>query len=181
MPRIQPIDPSTASGETAAHLAATRKMFGGIPNLFATAAQSPAALGAMLGLFGSTGKSSLGPRTGELIALTVAQSNGCAYCLSAHTAIGKSLRLSDAQLAAARDARADDSKTQALLELAASINESRGHVTDDALAAARSAGITDAEIVEVVAHVALNVFTNYLNTVAQTTIDFPEVPLSRAA
>jgi uncharacterized peroxidase-related enzyme len=181
MPRIQPIEPSTATGVTATHFATTRKMLGGIPNLFATAANAPAAFGALLDMFANTGKSSLGGRTGELIAITVAQSNGCGYCLSAHSAIGKTLGLSDAALSSARTARATDSRTEALLQLAKAINESRGHVSDATLADARTAGISDAEIVELVAHVALNVFTNYLNTVAQTTIDFPEVSLSLAA
>ena len=146
MPRIQPIDPATATGDTAAHLDTSRKMFGGTPNLVTTAAHSSAALGAMLSLFANVGKSSLGAKTGELIAIAVAQSNGCRYCLAAHTAIGGSVGLSGA-----------------------------------ALADARAAGVTDAEMVEVVAHVALNVFTNYLNNVADTAVDFPEVPFAAAA
>jgi uncharacterized peroxidase-related enzyme len=181
MPRISPIDPSTATGETAAQLAVARKMFGGTPNLVTTAAHSPAAVGAMLSLFSHLGKASLGPRAGEQIAIAVAQSNGCGYCLSAHTAIGAMHGLTPAALASARRAQAADPKTAALLTLAVAINRSRGHIDDATLAAARADGLTDAEIVEVVAHVALNVFTNYLNSVAETTIDFPEVSLTAAA
>jgi uncharacterized peroxidase-related enzyme len=178
MPRIAPIDPATATGETATHLATARKLFGGLPNLVTTAAHSPAAVGAMVALFGNLGKSSLGPRIGEQIALAVAQSNGCGYCLSAHTAVGAKLGLTPAALAAARKAEAEVPKTAALLRLAVEINRSRGHIDDATLAAAREAGLGDAEIVEVVAHVALNVFTNYLNTVAETAIDFPEVSVA---
>jgi uncharacterized peroxidase-related enzyme len=180
MPRIPQIDPSIATGETAAQLAIARKMFGGTPNLVTTAAQSPAAVGAMLSLFAHLGKSSLGPRAGEQIALAIAQSNGCGYCLSAHTAIGALHGLSPAAVAAARRAEAADPKTAALLRLAVAINHDRGHIADSDLAAARAAGLSDAEIVEVIGHVALNVFTNYLNSVAETPIDFPQVTLAAA-
>jgi uncharacterized peroxidase-related enzyme len=181
MPRIQPVNVATATGEAAAQLAATKAAFGGTPNLFTTAAQSPAALEAMLGLFKSTGKSSLGAKIGEQIAVAVAQANGCGYCLSAHTAIGAMHGLDAATLAGARHAKSSSSKTAAILTLALAIVHTRGQVSDDALATARRAGVTDTEIVEIVAHVALNVFTNYLNNVAQTTIDFPEVALDAVA
>jgi len=181
MPRIKPIDPVAVTGDTAAHLDTARKMFGATPNLVTTAAHSPAALGAMLSLFANVGKSSLGAKTGELIAITVAQSNGCGYCLAAHTAIGGSLGLSAAALGDARQAKSLDPRTAALLELAVAINQSPGRVSDDTLADARAAGVTDAEIIEVVAHVALNVFTNYVNNVAETTVDFPAVPFAAAA
>lgn len=181
MPRITPLDPATATGDAATHLAATKKMLGGTPNLFTTAARSPAALAAMNFLFATLGKAPLGGKTGELIAIAIAQSNGCAYCLSAHSAIGASLGLAAETLASARVGRALDSRTEAILKLSVAINQSRGKIDDAILASARMAGLTDAEIVEVVAHVALNVFTNYLNNVAETTIDFPVVPLAAAA
>lgn len=181
MPRIAPIDPATATGETAEHLAATRRMFGGTPNLFTTAAHSPTALGAMVSLFAHTGRSALGHKVGEQIAIAIAQANRCAYCLSAHTAIGTLYGLAPATLDEARRGRSSDPHTEALLRLAVAVNQARGHVDDATLAAARRAGITDAEIVDVVSHVALNVFTNYLNTVAQTAIDFSEVSLALPA
>lgn len=181
MSRISPIDPTTATGEVAAHLATTKKMFGGTPNVFTTAGLAPAALKAMNELFGTLGKSSLGPQLGELVAIAVAQSNRCEYCLSAHTAIGAMYGVDAASLAAAKGAASQDPTTRALLQLAVAINASRGHLTDAQLAAARNAGISDAEIVEVVAHVGLNVYTNYLNNVAKTEIDFPVVPLSNVA
>lgn len=181
MPRIAPIDPTTAAGEAATHLATTRKMFGGTPNLFTTAAHSPTALGAMVSLFAHTGRSALGGKVGEQIAIAIAQANRCGYCLSAHTAIGTLHGLTPSALDAARQARSSDPRTAALMRLAVAINQARGHIDDATLDAAREAGITDAEIVDVVSHVALNVFTNYLNTVAQTAIDFPEVPLAPLA
>jgi uncharacterized peroxidase-related enzyme len=181
MPRIPPINPGTATGETAAHLATARKMFGGTPNLVTTAANAPSTLGAMLGMFANVGKGSLGARIGEQIAIAVAQSNGCGYCLSAHTVIGKMHGLDAAELAAAKQAGSTSPKTAAILRLAAAINQSRGQISNATLADARQAGITDTEIVEIVGHVALNVFTNYLNNVSETAIDFPVVPLDTAA
>jgi uncharacterized peroxidase-related enzyme len=181
MPRIRPIDPATATCEAATHLATTRKMFGGTPNLFTTAANAPAALNALLGLFASVGTSSLGAKRGEQIAIAIAQSNGCGYCLAAHTAIGGMNGLDPAALASAKQAASPDAKTAAILKLAVAINEKQGRIDDRALAAASAAGVTDAEVVEIVAHVALNVFTNYLNGVSQTEIDFPVVALDTAA
>lgn len=177
MPRIHPIDPMTALGEAATQLATARKMFGGTPNLVTTAAVSPVVLQGMLGMFASLGKASLGAKVGEKIAIAVAQANGCGYCLSAHTAIGKLHGVDAVALADARRAHSDDPKTGALLHLAVQINATRGHISDATLAEARQAGLSDVEIVEVVGHVALNVFTNYLNNVSHTEIDFPVVEL----
>lgn len=180
MPRIQPIHPATADSVTATHLAAATRLFGGTPQLILTAAQSPSAVGAMVAMFEHTSKSSLGGKIGEQIALAVAEVNRCGYCLSAHTVIGKLHGLTATEMEAARRGASSDPKTSALLSLALNIVASRGHVSDAAIAAARLAGVTDAEIVEVVSHVALSVFTNYLNSVAQTRIDFPEVALAAA-
>ena len=181
MSRIDPIDPATATGDVVAPLDTMARAFGGrAPNLFTTAAHSPAAAAAMVSFFGHMGKASLGAKTGELIALAVAQANECGYCLSAHTAIGAMHGLTPDELLSARDVESADPKVRALLELAVAVNQSRGHIDDAEFAAARAAGLGDADIVETVAFVALNVFTNYLNSVAQTTIDFPEVALATA-
>jgi uncharacterized peroxidase-related enzyme len=181
MPRIQPIDASVAVGDAATHLATAKKMFGGTPNLFTTAANAPSTLGAMLGMFANVGKGTLGAKVGEQIAIAIAQANGCGYCLSAHHAIGKMHGLDPAELAAAKRAASMTPKTAVLLKLAVAINRDRGQVSDAVLSEARAAGISDAEIVEVVGHVALNVFTNYLNNVSETAIDFPVVGLDVAA
>ena len=181
MPRIQPVDAARTTGLTAELLTTTRRRFGGAPNMFLTAANAPAALDALLGLFESVGKSSLGHRVGEQIAIAVANGNGCGYCLAAHTAIGTMRGLDADSLRAARLGDAPNTKTAALLTLARAILDTRGHISDDTLATARDAGVSDAETIEVVAHIALNVFTNYLNSVSGTAIDFPDVPLATAA
>ncbi len=181
MPRIQPVDSATATGTAADQLAVTRKAFGATPNMFLTAAQSPATLTALNGLFGTLGKGQLGGKIGERIAIAVAQQNGCEYCLSAHTAIGGMHGLAAAELEAARHGTSGDPKASAVIALALAILRTTGRVDDAALAAARIAGLSDGEIVETVAHVALNVFTNSLNNLAGTDIDFPRVSIAAAA
>lgn len=181
MPRIRPIEPSSATGAAAEQLAGTKKLLGGTPNLFTTAAHSPAALTAMNGFFVALAGGKIPAQTGERIAIAVAEANGCEYCLSAHTALGQMRGVSPAELEAARQGRSTDPRAEAGMRLALAILSTKGRVPDGALAAARLAGLTDGEIVEVVAHVALNIFTNYLNVLAGTEVDFPVVKLDRAA
>jgi len=170
--------PSETTPEAQTALAAVQSSLGIVPNLFRVAANSPAALNALVGLNGALAKGRLRAKVRESIALEVAQQNGCDYCLSAHTALGKGAGLSDADLAAARVGKATDPHADAILALAGAIVRQRGAVGAKAIAAARAADLTDGEIVEVVAHVALNVFTNYLNILAGTEIDFPIVRAS---
>jgi len=113
-------------------------------------------------------------QTRERIALATAEFNGCDYCLAAHSYIGRNMaKLSDSDIAAARDFSAPDAQAQAALRFAHRVAAERGHVSDAELAAVRAAGFDDAAIVEIVANVALNVLTNYLNNVAATDLDFP--------
>jgi uncharacterized peroxidase-related enzyme len=172
MTRINPIDIETAAPDIQSQLAAVRALLGGVPNLFRVAARSPAALDALVGLFGAVGKGALPARTREAIALAVAQVDGCDYCLSAHTLLGKRAGLSEHDIAAAR---AGTGGGDAAVALAHALVEQRGHVTDAQVADARAAGLGDRELLEVVANVALNVLTNFINTLAQTPIDFPVV------
>lgn len=181
MPRIQPIDPTTASAVVAAQLDGTRKMLGSTPNMFTTAAQSPAALTAMNGFFGALGKGTLGGKIGERVAIAIAQANHCEYCLSAHTALGTMHGVDASELSNARSGHSTDAKANAAIQLALAIVSTRGQIDDGALAAARASGLGEGDIVEVVAHVALNVFTNYLNNVAETAVDFPLVPIDGVA
>jgi len=172
MTRLPLIDPN-APGDAKATLDAVNAQLKMVPNLFRLAANSPAALNALVAMEGALGKGALRARVREQLAIAVAQENGCDYCLSAHTAIGKMFGLSESQLADARAFKADDAKVDAILTLAVQIVRERGAVNAAELAAAKAAGVTDAEIVEIVAGVALNIFTNYLNIAADTEIDFP--------
>jgi uncharacterized peroxidase-related enzyme len=175
MSRIPPVDPAVAAGKVRDLLAGVQKSLGATPNLYRVVAQSPAALEGVLGLTGALARGRLGARLREQIALAVAEANGCDYCLSAHTALGKGLHLPDAELALARQGRASDPRDEAALRLARRVLELRGRIGEVDLAAVRRAGYDDGQIVEIVANVVLNVFTNYLNQAAETEIDFPVV------
>ncbi len=182
MSRLAALDPALATGPTADLFAAVKTKLGKVPNLMRTLGQSPAALGAYLGLNATLATGVLPAQVREQLALAVAESNGCEYCLAAHSLLGKGAGLSPDAILAARRADAADAKVQALLTFAAAVVASRGHVPDETHAAVRAAGASEAEIVETVAHVALNVFTNYTNNVARTTVDFPRAaPLPVAA
>jgi uncharacterized peroxidase-related enzyme len=162
-------------------LEAVQKQLGTVPNLFRAIANSPAALAGTIALDGALARGRFDARTRERIAIAVAEENGCGYCLSAHTFIGKELlRVDDGELTAARDARSSDPKVDAALQFAVAVVRARGHVSDAVVAAVRAAGHDDAAIVELVALVAINTLTNYLNNVIETPIDFPSV-LPRAA
>jgi uncharacterized peroxidase-related enzyme len=175
MSRIPPVDPTITAGKVRELLAGVQKSLGATPNLYRVVAQSPAALEGVLGLTGALARGRLGARLREQIALAVAEANGCDYCLSAHTALGKGLKLSDAELTLARQGRASDPRDEAALRFAERVVERRGRVGDADLAELRGAGFDDGRVVEIVANVVVNVFTNYLNQVAGTEIDFPAV------
>ncbi|MBX7079994.1 MAG: carboxymuconolactone decarboxylase family protein [Nannocystaceae bacterium] len=174
MSRIPAIHPETASATVAPLLEGVRKGLGVTPNLFRVAAQSPAALQAMVSFFGAVAQGSFDARTREAIALAVSEANACDYCLSAHTALGKGAGLDERAIADARVATSDDRRRAALLRLARATVDHRGRV-GGALDEARREGLSDADVVEAVANVALTIFTNYLNELAGTDIDFPVV------
>ncbi len=177
MPRI-PAPASIEASPAASQplLEGVKKQLGSVPNLFRTVANSPAALQGYLGLNGALAKGKLSAATRERIALTVAGINGCGYCLAAHSYIGKNLaKLDDREIEANRDASSGDPKAAAALRFAAAVVHARGHVGDEDVAEVRRAGYDDADILEIVAHVALNTLTNYVNEVAKTDVDFPVV------
>ena len=183
MSRIS-IPPSIETAPAAAKplLEAVKKQMGSVPNLFRAVANSPAALEGYLGLNGALAKGSLDSKTRERIALAVAEINGCGYCLSAHTYIGKNIaKLDDAEITANRSGTSNDLKANAAVQFAVKVVNARGHVSDADIATVKAAGFDDAQIVEIVLHVALNTLTNYVNEVVSTEIDFPVVALRSAA
>jgi uncharacterized peroxidase-related enzyme len=163
-------------------LEGVQRQLGSVPNLFRLVATSPAALEGYLGLSGSLAKGTLPAATRERIALAVAEINGCDYCLSAHAYLGKHFaKLDDAEIAANREGGSSDPKAAAAVRFAAQVTQARGHIPEAELRAVQAAGYTDAQVIEIVLHVALNTWTNYLNTVAGTELDFPAVHARRAA
>ncbi|HTN50397.1 MAG TPA: carboxymuconolactone decarboxylase family protein [Burkholderiaceae bacterium] len=175
MSRIPAIDPKTASGAAKPLLDAVQSALGVTPNLFRVLAQSPKALEGFLGLYGAAAGFTLDKATQERIALAVAESNACDYCLAAHTAIGRGAGLSSEEVRLNRRGTSADSRAAAFVALAKAVNDKVGAVSEAEFDAARASGISDAEMVEVVAAVAINVFTNALNKLARTDIDFPRV------
>ena len=164
-----------------ASLQAVAKSLGSVPNLFRLVANSPAALKGYLGLGAAVSASSLGVKTQERIALAVAEINGCDYCASAHTYLGRNVaKLDDAEITANRNGSSNDPKAAAAVRFAAQVVKDRGHVGAEELNAAKAAGLTDAALIDIVLAVALNTFTNFVNEVAKTDIDFPVVTTRRS-
>jgi uncharacterized peroxidase-related enzyme len=180
MSRIPQVNPAATTPERQALLSAVHQAFGATPAMFKTVAQSPAALKMMWGAFGALGSGVIPPKLGEQIAVAVADRNACEYCLAAHTALGRKAGASAAEMAAAQAGESADPKTNAALRFALKLVDSRGQVADADVQALRTAGFDDEHIVEILAHVALNLFTNYVNVAFAVPVDFPAVPLRRA-
>ena len=163
-------------------LEGAKKALGSVPNLFRVIANSPAALEGYFGLNGALAKGSLDAKTRERIALAVAEINGCGYCRSAHTYIGQNIaKLDDAEITANRNGASNDPKADAAVRFAVRIANERGRIDDADFAAVKLAGYSDAQIIEIVQHVALNVWTNYFNNAFHTAIDFPVINARKAA
>ncbi len=175
MQRLKALDPSAAPESVKKIFEATQERLGRVPNLLRTLGNSAAALEAYVQFSGTLGKGSLSPRIREQLAVAVAEANSCEYCLSAHTAIGKMVGLSEYELDASRKSRSDDPRTDAALHFAHELVVRRGELNNSDIETIRKAGYSDGEIAEIVAHVALNIFTNYFNLVANTDVDFPKV------
>lgn len=174
MSNLPLLDPDTAEGPLSELFSEAKAKLGGVPNMARAMANSPAVLRGYLGLSDQLARGQLRPAIREQIALAIARRNGCDYCMSAHSFVAEQVvHLQPDAIVAARDATSADARTEAILHLAVAINDERGGITPTQLADARRSGLSDAEISEIVANVALNVLTNYFNKVADTDIDFP--------
>ncbi len=175
MPRIQPVEHASASGEAKDLLDGVQSALGIVPNIFATLVHSPKVLEGFLSLNSALGQGLLPAALREQIALTIAGANGCDYCASAHTAIGKGAGVSAEELASSLEGQSSDAKTQAALGFVRKAVAARGWVDNDDVQALRDAGFSDGEVVEIVAHIGVNLLTNYFNHIVGTDIDFPVV------
>ena len=169
------IDPASATGKTKQIFDSLQKNLGTVPNLMRALANSPAALNAYMSFNGALGEAKLPAQLREQLAIAVANVNSCDYCLSAHNALGKLAGLATNDLALARDAQAGNAIAAVALRFAVEVVQKRGQLVDSEIEKLRNAGYTDGEIVEIVAVVAINIFTNYFNHLAKTEIDFPVV------
>jgi uncharacterized peroxidase-related enzyme len=181
MARINLVTAESATAEQKALYDAIHAQLGMVPNFLKAFANSPAALKAFLGLHGIAGDGSLDVQTRERIALALAQQNGCEYCLSAHTAIGRKAGLDGAEIEANRAGTSRDEKAAVAVRFARALVAHMGEVSNDELQQMRNAGYSDADIVEVITHVGMNILTNLLGKAARIDIDFPKVALQRAA
>lgn len=175
MTRLPLVNPQTATGTNKQIFDGLQKALGTVPNMMRTMANSPAVLNAYAQFSGALNHASLPGKTRELIALVVAETNGCDYCLSAHHALGRMAGLTAEQMTAAREGQSEDRKTLAALRLAQAVVGARGGVNAAEIEAAKLGGLTDGEVAEVIAVVALNIFTNYINRALDVEVDFPRV------
>ncbi|AYM97251.1 carboxymuconolactone decarboxylase [Acidovorax sp. 1608163] len=181
MNRIPLIDRAHTSPDRKALLDQIHGAFGATPNMFRAVANSPAALQSMWAAFGALGSGTLSAKLGEQIAVAVANRNACEYCLAAHTALGRKAGATADEMAAAQVGNAGDAATQAALNFALKVVEQRAQITADDVQALRTAGFSDEAVMEILAHVALNLFTNYVNVAFEVPVDFPAVKLRPAA
>lgn len=181
MSRVPLINAADTSPDRKALLEQVQQAFGATPNMFKATANSPAALKSMWGAFGALGKGVIGTKLGEKIAVAVADRNQCEYCLAAHTYIGQGAGIAASELLAAQSGQSSDPKTAAALSFALKLVNNRAQVSDTDTRILRDAGFNDEEIVEIIAHVALNLFTNYINIALAVPVDFPKIQLRDAA
>jgi uncharacterized peroxidase-related enzyme len=181
MARLPIISPEESTGKAKELLGAVKQKFGLVPNTTKVMANSPAVLQAFINFSGALDGASLNAKIRQSIALESAEANQCEYCLSAHTAIGKMAGLSEAEILDSRNAQSKDNKTAAALHFSRELIEKRGSTSQADVDAARTGGLTDGEIAEVVAVTVLNIFTNYFNTALQVDVDFPKITPARRA
>jgi len=179
--RIPPVDPATANGTNRKNFDILKSAFGFIPNMALAMAQSPAVLDGYMGLSVALIKGRLGKRLGEELALTLAGTNRCEYCASAHSTTAKIAGLDEADVVAALQGESEDVREAAALRFATAVVEKRGRIDDADFKAVTDAGFTPGEVTEIVAHVVVNIFTNYFNNVAKTEIDSPWANQTKAA
>lgn len=176
MPRIQPINQTSADIQAAEILSTVKQKMGIVPNLISTMAQSPAVAKAYLEFSGALGGGTLTPRLREQLSLVVGQENSCSYCVSAHSVLGKKAGLTEEDVLNARQGVSNDSKESAALQFAQKVVRERANVSDSDVDNLRNVNFTDGEISEIIANIALNMFTNYFNEIAGTEIDFQVAP-----
>lgn len=176
MPRVT-IESQFAPAASQPLLIQIQQAFGATPNMFKAVANSPAALQSMWAAFGALGKGTLGAKLGEQIAVAIANRNRCEYCLAAHTVLGQKAGASAAEMTAAQTGQSADAKTSAVLTFALRVIEQRAQIANVDVASLREVEIDDEQIVEIMAHIALNLFTNYINVALDIPVDFPRVAL----
>ena len=181
MAQVKLVEPAQATGKSKELLTALQNSIKSVPNLAKALANSPAALKAWMEFDRALAKGSLNAKLRQEIALAVGQKNGCEYCVSAHTAIGKFAGLTEQQILAGRQGQGTSPKDTAALTFARELVEKRGQVPPSSIQSLRDQGFTDGDIAEIIAHAALNIFTNYFNIAVDVDVDFPRVAWHQVA
>lgn len=181
MSRVPLIDRQQTTADRKELLDSIHGAFGATPNMFRAVANSPAALRSMWGAFGALGQGVIDAKLGEQIAVAVADRNACEYCLAAHTALGRKAGATSEEMTAAQMGESSDPKTQAALTFALKVVNQRAQINAGDVDALRRVGFSDEDVVEILAHVALNLFTNYVNVAFDVPVDFPKVALRQRA
>lgn len=176
MKNLQPLSYENASKETQAIFDNLKEKIGSVPNIYATIGNSSKALSGLLSLNETLSQGEFNGKEVEAIALAVAETNACGYCLAAHTAIGKMQGLTEEETVEIRNGEISDTKLKALTDLAKDITDSKGHPDQALVEAFHEAGYNKSALAELIGFVAVNTITNYTNHMAQTDIDFPVAP-----
>lgn len=178
MQRINALNPETTTGKSKDFFNVIQGKLGMVPNMMRTMGNSPAVLNGYLSFSGALGESKIGGKLGELIALTVANANGCEYCNAAHSFIGEKLVGIDSNtIQLAKEGKSNDAKVQAALSFSRTLIAKKGNVSHEDINALKEAGFSEGEITEIIAHIGLNLFTNYFNNAINVAVDFPEAAL----
>ncbi len=181
MANLNLINPDLAQGELKELFAAVAQTFGTVPNFIKAMGNSPALLGGFLGLYGGLSKGAIDAATAERIALAMAETNSCQYCLAAHTALAQGAGLSADEITAARHGTSSDTRAAAAVVFARAVLDNKGQVTAGEIDAVRQAGYNDAQITEIIGHVGLNTLLNYFGKATRIDIDFPRAAALTAA
>ncbi|WP_448702903.1 carboxymuconolactone decarboxylase family protein [Mucilaginibacter sp. AW1-3] len=151
-----------------------QKALGFVPNLYAAIAYSANGLGKYLAY--QNAKTSLTNKEKEAVNLIVSQVNGCVYCQSAHTVIGKMNGFTDEQVLDIRKGKSTDAKLNTLVALAADITKNRGNASAENVDAFFTQGYTKENLVDLILQVSDKTAMNYLHNLTQIPVDFPLAP-----
>lgn len=173
MQRIKLLTEETANGEAKEILNDFKQKMGKVINIFKVMANSSAALKTYLGITRALKSSTISEDIQERIALRLAAINRCEYCNSAHSYLASKV-LSEDEIKSSRDGKSSDVKAQAALKFAEAVMKKAGKINYEEFDIAKKAGFSDGELLEIVSIVTLNFFTNAINNVSHTEVDFPK-------
>ncbi|GAA3965118.1 carboxymuconolactone decarboxylase family protein [Pedobacter ginsengiterrae] len=169
------IETTSAIGSLKDSFQEVEKKMGRVPNMFKIMGNAPNVLNAYIKFSGALNNPSIGQKFAEQIALATAEFNSCTYCLSAHTSFAYNAGLSKQEIMEARRLDSPDPKIDKGLKFVEKLLRSHHALSPDDAEQLKQSGYTDGEILEIIAFVVRNIFTNYVNIISQTAIDWNEI------